>query len=309
MVPSARGSRRSRPRPCRPAGKGGGDCGQVRRQNTPAHPASQAGFPMFATAVQAKAATPHADPPRDTRSKPESPPKPGGSRLGDPCWRRLPGIRDGEAGDPSVLGRRLVGGSVDPAGSRQPPRGPAEALLMGHETVWQRRAILTGLGQDAVAADEAPVHLLQPDLTAKFHRSPRFPPDAELRLWCKKPDQRIPGRHRCPRHDAPDGLVDHPRHPRQERLERPHQSLGPRARLCPQHRAHLGGVSAGTRGHADQPSIRLLPPCRSRRRTLRLRRWNARGLGTARWPMTDWARRHSRLSTRTPSPSRPRSVG
>ena len=54
------------------------DLPQIGREDAPAHPAPQAGFPVGQTPVQPEPTAPDADAPLDARSEPEAPATPGG---------------------------------------------------------------------------------------------------------------------------------------------------------------------------------------------------------------------------------------
>src|SRR6266571_4609675 len=171
------------------------DLHQVGRDNSPAHPAPHPVFPMVPTAIQFVAAVQHADASFDAGAEPEAPPEPPFAfpllSLGG-----CPPLRGEDYSlDARLAGQLLIPGGGDPTVTGQEPGRVPEALLVISQALSQIGIILPRLLQDAVAADDPSLHLLQPELAPELSGLAGLVPLDELGVRLEETDDLLSCRH------------------------------------------------------------------------------------------------------------------
>jgi hypothetical protein len=142
---------------------------QIGRENAPAHPASQASFPMGQTSVQPEPTAQDTDPPLNARAEPEASAKPGGPFSLPALRRRLARIRNHQLLDPDLLRLTLTAGRVDATVAGHQPWRVTEPDHMAFQTGQQVGMIGARLRDDPLLSEEPPStsasQTLQPNST------------------------------------------------------------------------------------------------------------------------------------------------
>src|SRR4051794_4940269 len=154
-----------------------GDLGEVVGHDPPADPSPEAPLAPVAAAPQPAIPLQDVDPPLDPGAEPIRLTEPTPPLLGPPPRRRLADVRQGHAPDARALRQPLVLRRRQPPVGRQQPRRPAEPGLVVLQAVLQGRPVLAAAPiQDRVAADDAALDLVEPDLTAGLDGPARLGP-------------------------------------------------------------------------------------------------------------------------------------
>src|SRR5579872_6553885 len=183
-----------------------GDGGQVGGEHAPADPAAEARIAFVPTPPEGTSPFQSADPSLDAGPKPLGLPKPVLVFVLPPRRGARPRLGQGDLLDPEQPGRGFVLGRVYPAIAREQVRRAAEEALMLRQG---RRELLIVRGvavQDAIAADDPAVDLVQPDFAPEFRRAINLPPTDDLGVRLEKADELGGGRHALAAEDAPSGL-------------------------------------------------------------------------------------------------------
>src|SRR4051812_29861914 len=250
-----------------PRRHGPGDALQIAGHDPPADPAAHAVLAVIAATAQPVAALQHADPTFDPGPEAEATPEPALLVEAGPLRRDLAARRDDHPPAAGRLGQPLVLRREYPSVAGHQPRRPAETLLVRRQAWQQIRGVLARPVEQAPAADDPALDLLQPQLAAELDRLAGLVADDDLAVRLEQAHDLLARGYRLTSEHATNPLCDRLRPPRKEGVELPCQALSRRLGSLPQRRADPGRLRTRLPGDRDQPGVGL-PHRLGRRLTL-----------------------------------------